>query len=155
MKIKVTFNLKNPLFRWSGLNENGRDIYLIKEEIKSIVQIDKDSYLIKIPIDFKTDGESIPRFFWRIYFPTEQDCFVSATLHDFLYQSKYFDRKICDKIFFEGLKYQGAGIIERNVKYAALRLFGWGAWSNKSFQSVMNLRKKLELTSTQIPLIKI
>ncbi len=49
-------------------------------------------------------------------------------LHDYLYTAQLFTRHLSDAIFLEALGVLGVSWPVRTAMYAAVRLFGWGAW---------------------------
>lgn len=103
-------------------------IYKIAEEFTYYRSDDKNS-LIKVPKGFKTNFASIPRLFWNIYPPTGGGTKgtkygKSAVLHDYLYETKMYNRKECDKIFLEAMKAMEVNFFTRYLFYYCVRLFG-------------------------------
>ena len=84
---------------------------------------------IEVPVDFLTDGASVPRVFWGILSPFG-DYFGAALIHDFLYSphNRRFDRATCDRIFLAAMKDAGVPWLRRRVIYRAVRLGGWASF---------------------------
>lgn len=84
--------------------------------------------LITVPADFRSDGASMPRFFWRLIgHPFQMQYLREAILHDWLYRTQPCSRALADRIFYELL----AGKVRswrRRLIYRGLRLGGWIAW---------------------------
>ena len=73
---------------------------------------------ISIKKDFISDGCSLK-------IGNLQSNFLhSGILHDFIYKTKSFDRKVCDMIFYECMRWEGSGFIKAKVYYYGVRLFG-------------------------------
>lgn len=49
----------------------------------------------------------------------------AATLHDYLYSIRKYNRAKCDKIYREALSYDGVSTVKRWACYFAVRAFGW------------------------------
>ncbi len=84
---------------------------------------------IEVPVDFLTDGASVPRVFWGILCPFG-DYFGAALIHDFLYSphNRCFTRATCDAIFLAAMKDAGVPWLRRRVIYRAVRLGGWASF---------------------------
>jgi len=57
---------------------------------------------INVPVGFKTDFASVPRFLWGII-PRWGKYGNAAVVHDFCYWQQYYTRKRADEIFLEGM----------------------------------------------------
>ena len=84
--------------------------------------------IIRIHKGFKTDGYSIPRIFWSIVGAPLILYPKPAVLHDYLYHYKVYLRVKCDRLFLESMESVGVNYIKRQVRYRAVRIFGWLAW---------------------------
>lgn len=83
---------------------------------------------VTVPAGFLTDFASVPRFFWRVLPPTGP--YGKATvIHDYLYSLKPTDRLAVDQIFLDAMRALRVPPLTRWTMYAAVRLFGWLAWS--------------------------
>lgn len=84
---------------------------------------------IVIPKGFVTDFASVPRFAWNII-PPYGEYKKEAVLHDYLYATGLFPKKIADKLFLISMKEAGVSYWKRNSMYLSVKLFGGTAWSN-------------------------
>lgn len=103
-------------------------IYKITEEF-IYYRTDDENDLIKVPKGFETNFASIPRLFWSIYPPTGGGTKgtkygKASVLHDYLYDTKKYRRKECDKIFLEAMKAMKVNFFTRYLFYYCVRLFG-------------------------------
>lgn len=86
---------------------------------------------IDIPIKYKTDGASIPKFAWSIIGGPLGKYAPATVVHDFLYHTQTRTRKEADRIFLEAMKVLGVGWWKRGTMYNMVRLFGWRAWNRR------------------------
>ena len=84
---------------------------------------------IEVPAGFIFDGNSLPRATWWASPPS--DYLEAGCVHDFLYRYGT-DRKLADGVYREILALKGMGRVRRNLRYAALRLFGRRAFKGQS-----------------------
>jgi hypothetical protein len=77
-----------------------------------------------------TDFASVPRFFWRILTPMDDDVRMPAIVHDDLYNRQIWPKKVADQIFLEALLAHGAPLWKRQVMYRAVCIFGKKAWND-------------------------
>ena len=75
-----------------------------------------------------TDFASVPRFFWRIISPIDDDVRLPAIIHDDLYTKQIWPKKVADLIFKEALIAHGAPAWKVNAMYQAVNWFGGKAW---------------------------
>ena len=80
-----------------------------------------------VPINFLTDGASVPRIFWPI-FPHDGATFPAAIIHDWEYQNSIEKRKVVDKRFLANMKMLGLGWLHRHMIYRAVRIGAGRAW---------------------------
>lgn len=83
-----------------------------------------------IPARFRSDGMSVPRFFWRFIGPPVDGRTMSASIaHDWLYTCQCLPRADADKWY--RLMLIGAGYPARKawIAWAAIRLFGGSHWT--------------------------
>lgn len=86
------------------------------------------SSTIKVPVGFVTDFASVPRvpgLYWWFGGMANRP----ATIHDYLYETHHYSRKIADKIFLEALEVDGYNVITRCMMYRAVRWFGRRAYN--------------------------
>jgi len=83
--------------------------------------------MIEVPVNFQTDGGSVPKLFTNIVTPYGRG-FRAFALHDMLYYSQMFTRDVADEILREALASCGEGILDDDVQFEAVRLGGQFAW---------------------------
>jgi hypothetical protein len=76
-----------------------------------------------------SDFASVPRFFWRIISPFDDDVRMPALVHDFLYTTQVWEKDVADLIFREALQVRGAPAWKVNAMYNAVKWFGGKAWA--------------------------
>lgn len=83
--------------------------------------------LIVIPEGFETDFASVPRIplFYTLVGGRGKK---AAVVHDYLYASNFFNRKLCDDIFYDALRETGMGWFSANIMYTGVRLGGSSAY---------------------------
>lgn len=100
--------------------------------------VEASGWRFEVPMGFKTDGASIPRFLWRICgHPLESPRVYAALAHDYLYGGggpREITRKDADKVYQALLKRFGWGRIRADVEYRALRLFGGSHWTERTYE---------------------
>lgn len=82
---------------------------------------------VEVPEGFLTDFASVPRGFWNL-FPRVGTWAPAATVHDFCYRHKLFDKATADRLFLHGMEELGVNWVSRRLMYRAVRLFGRGAY---------------------------
>ncbi len=96
---------------------------------------------ITVPAGFTTDFASTPRFLWWLL-PPHGRYSAAAIVHDRLYHVgglalhptrtsyvKVYSRAEADRVFLEAMESLGVLLGVRYAMWAAVRLFGWRAWS--------------------------
>lgn len=97
-----------------------------------------------VPIDFITDGASIPKIFWSwIGSPFTGLYRRSSLIHDRLYAIQKTTRLYADRVFLEGMKDDGVSFWKRQMMFYAVRFKGWIPWNNH--------RKKKENSEVYFP----
>ena len=95
-----------------------------------------------VPVDFVTDGASIPRIFWSfIGSPFTGFYRRPSLIHDELYATQKFKRIYADRVFLEGMEDEGVSFWKRRLIYLAVRLRGWVPWNKhkrKRRKEIMN-----------------
>ena len=82
-----------------------------------------------VPVNFITDGASIPRVFWTpIGSPFTGLYRKAALIHDYLYATQTTERIYADKVFLEGMKVLKVSWWKRRIMYLAVRGFAGGIW---------------------------
>jgi len=76
---------------------------------------------VEVPFGFKTDGASVPRFFWCLFPPNRTDYLPCAIIHDYLCDKGEY--KKADKCFKECLEELGVDKISGSLMYLAVRIY--------------------------------
>ena len=92
-------------------------------------------YLLRVPVGFRTDLASIPRWLWPIVAPFELSL-AAPIVHDWLYANGgrtnvlavTVSRETTDRIFFELMRRENVWWWRRALAYRAVRLFGAKHW---------------------------
>lgn len=85
----------------------------------------------RLPMGFKTDGASIPRFLWRLCgTPLEVPRLYAALVHDYLYGGgdPEATREDADKLYRDIQIALDVSKFKAYTEYYALRAFGGGHW---------------------------
>ena len=93
----------------------------------AIFKINGKEVTITIPEGFESDGGTIPRIFG--YF--SDLAFRGYFIHDYIYTTHDYSRKEADLMLKSCLEYEGVSVIDRNVIYLAVRLFGSKHYKSK------------------------
>ena len=111
-------------------------------EVVSPLVYENDECIIQVNPKFDFDGASVPQSLWSFGLsPMTGGYQRSACLHDALYASQSFDRKICDELFLEAMQSDGVGYFKRYAMYNAVRLFGASSYANDNKEEVNAYRK--------------
>ncbi len=98
---------------------------------------------ITVPAGFQFDLSSVPRSLWWLISPFELSI-VAPLLHDFLYAyggdpppgsiepPRTYTRREADELFRRIMEQEGVAPWRRRLAYAAVRVFGRGAWQSGS-----------------------
>lgn len=81
-----------------------------------------------------SDFASVPRFFWRIISPWDDDVRLPALIHDDLYTKQIWEKDEADLIFREALMVHGAPMWKVNAMYNAVKWFGGKAWKQHTLE---------------------
>lgn len=86
---------------------------------------------LTVPVEFESDGASVPRFFWRLVFPPgDPQVLRAAILHDYIYRThpEGWTRPEADRLFFDVLTFEGVPAWRARLAYWGVRLFGRSSW---------------------------
>lgn len=86
---------------------------------------------ITVPVGFRSDGASVPRFFWRWVFPPgDTRALRAAFVHDWIYRThpENWTKEEADELFHELLIEDGMPERYARRAYWGVRLFGSSAW---------------------------
>lgn len=103
------------------------NVYTLLEDIAVIW----NGRALLLPAGFKSDGASVPRFFWRWVFPPgDSRALLAAFAHDFVYRTHPEDwtRSDADKMFYDLLRLNGMPYFNAKRAYLGVRLFGGASW---------------------------
>lgn len=84
-----------------------------------------------VPVGFKSDGASVPRFFWRLVFPPgDTQALRAAFLHDFIYRTHPagWTRAQADALFRDVLIADGVPKWRAWLAWSGVRIGGAKAW---------------------------
>ena len=85
---------------------------------------------ITVPAGFICNGASVPAVFTFVLPKAGARYDRAACLHDFLYATRMFDRKKCDEIFYEAMKFDKVAKWKAWAIFAGVRVFGAKAYTN-------------------------
>jgi hypothetical protein len=91
----------------------------------------RDKPALNIPWGFRSDGASVPRFFWRLVFPKgDEKALRAAFVHDWIYQTHPagWTKEEADLLFYELLREDGVPTWRAWLAYKGVDLFGGLAW---------------------------
>jgi hypothetical protein len=83
-----------------------------------------------VPQNFIFDFASVPRGFWNIVPPYDPKYAAPALVHDWLYATEMYPRKIADDIFLDAMEVRGVSWWKRQAMYMAVRAFGGSAYNH-------------------------
>lgn len=86
---------------------------------------------LTVPAGFRSDGASVPRFFWRVVFPPgDPKALRAAFLHDYIYAThpECWSREDGDRAFLAMMIHDGVAVPRALLAYYGVRLFGRKAW---------------------------
>ena len=98
---------------------------------KNLIYIDKVYGEIKVPIRFKTDFASVPRFLHGVIDDNASYIREAAVVHDYLYSTGQLDRVSCDLVLERAMKELKASWFKRKLVYFTVRLFGSSHFKQK------------------------
>jgi hypothetical protein len=112
--------------------EKGR-VYTLKEP-GGLRTVWRNKEPLTVPQGFKSDGASVPRFFWRFIFPKGDEKALRASFnHDFIYQThpEGWTKAEADLLFFDLLIEDGVPKWRAGLAYKGVDWFGWRAWKTR------------------------
>lgn len=112
----------------AGVNDATGEMVCIVERDVSLRKWGMNGF---IPRGFRSDGMSIPRFFWRWISPKiDARTVAPSIIHDWLYTSHLVTRAEADAWFREALWANGMSRMKANVVWLGVRLFGSSHWAS-------------------------
>lgn len=89
------------------------------------IDVMADNIFYRIPVNFKTDLASIPKWYWSVISPAKSEFMRASIVHDYFYRcSSDFTRKQADELFYTLLRHDGASQYNSMKMYLAVRFFG-------------------------------
>ena len=86
----------------------------------------------EVPAGFESDLASIPRLFWNIFPPDDDNYVRAAWVHDYNCKYQQISRLDADRLFRKMMRVEGAGWCKRQTIYCMVRAFGWYAWHQRA-----------------------
>lgn len=108
--------------------------YINKRNVNFFIHYKDEIYTIFMPKDYKWDGATIPRIFWRLIGPKGDNTFLLASMvHDKLCECKWLvknNRYLSSLIFRELLVSSGVSEFKASIMFKAVDTFqrfmsGW------------------------------
>ena len=87
--------------------------------------------VLTVPAGSKSDGASVPRFFWRSVFPPgDSRALRAAVAHDFIYRKhpEMWSKAEADEMFYDLLREDGVPLLRAGAAYLGVMLFGGSSW---------------------------
>ena len=82
-----------------------------------------------IPVGFRSDGASVPRFLWRLLSPAiDPQTLWASIIHDYCYGKAITTREKADAAYRDQLIEDGYPVWKARLTYCGLRLFGGSHW---------------------------
>lgn len=107
------------------IDNNGNIICVVTKN----VSLSKWDINVTLPRGFRSDGMSVPRFFWRFISPKIHGKTVApAIIHDFLYTSHAVSRKEADMWLRKALLVNKYSYIKSWLVYFGVCFFGKTHW---------------------------
>lgn len=100
--------------------------WVVKAQLK--FRSDVAGTIIRVPRGFNTDLASVPRLPF-VYVLTGSMADAAAVVHDYLYSTCMYERKVCDDIFLEAMEATGVSCIRRRTIYYGVRIGGWWVYN--------------------------
>jgi hypothetical protein len=108
------------------------NVYTLLEDVTVIW----NGRVLYIPAGFKSDGASVPKFFWRWVFPPgDSRALKAAIAHDFVYRNhpQGWDKDSADKMFYDILRENKVPFLNAKRAYWGVRLFGSSSWNHGNY----------------------
>lgn len=120
--------------------------YVLTEDFYFPAKVGEWDVIVHVKPGFRSDGASIPRFFWRVLgSPYDPDIIAQSIGHDALYRGEIVPRRDADLAFLLLMAEAGVGKRRRRLLWLGVRLFGWITYLRHSTESVAEARRHIEL----------
>lgn len=90
---------------------------------KPVLFIDPKGRRFYVPAEFRTNGLSVPRVFWRLVQPYEALAREASVVHDWLC-SDGWDWNDAAWVFYHAMRANGVGFWRAFIRWAAVRFIG-------------------------------
>jgi hypothetical protein len=132
-----------------GREPRGHFLPQRRYRIEEVVGFQSDKFgTIIVEPGTVTDFASVPRVFWRIISPFDDDVRMPAIIHDDMYTRQLWEKEVADAVFLEALIANGAPWWKRNAMYQAVNWGGRKAWNDhkaaKTMEALRNSPSFLE-----------
>jgi len=102
--------------------------------VRPFVYHSKIGGTITVPVNFITDGGTIPKIFYPVIGSPWGGRFTRiCIIHDYLCVVKTFSRIKTQKIFLEGLNILGVPFWKKPIMYGGVRAWSWLTWDKYGF----------------------
>lgn len=103
------------------------------DDMGNVYVLKEDLYIadLHVPVEFRSDGASVPRFFWRVVFPPGDALALrAAILHDFIYRThpEGWNREDADRLFLAVMILDGVPVSRALMAWLGVRIGGHWAW---------------------------
>lgn len=91
---------------------------------------DREIGVVVVPIGFETDFASVPRLplmFWLLGDRARK----AAVVHDYLYRTEKFSRRVADATFYEAARAEGVDLPSSFLFWLGVRVGGWTRFGDK------------------------
>jgi len=102
-----------------------KTVWELLDPIKYRTMVFDKPHIIEVPTYFRTNFASIPRvpIFWWL---TKDVMIRPSVIHDWLYFTSAWNRKMCDLVFWEAGRVENVNAVLRGGMYVAVRMCGGG-----------------------------
>ena len=107
-------------------DNTGRGLWRVLEDF---VYVSDLVGVIVVPKDFMTDFASVPRIPF-VFMLTGNTAHQAALVHDYLYTSNEFSRKLSDEVFKEAIEASREPSWRASIMYAGVRIGGQSSWES-------------------------
>lgn len=127
----LTFNFTPAFHSKLIVEDDGGFPFTLKQQLVYVTNVGRRGTMV-VPVGFKTDFASIPRFFQRLL-PEIGRYDAAAVLHDYLYQNGVLHgipvtRADADAMLNEAMGVMKVPAWQRWAIYHGVRLGGWVVW---------------------------
>lgn len=116
-----------PVVHWAACRNGTRDMVLDAP----VLYVDPTGRRWRVPVGFRSNGLSVPRFFWRIVQPYEPLSREAAVVHDWLCSLPWVSWSRGAWVFYHAMRANGVPAVAARIRWFAVlcpgylgRLFG-------------------------------